>query len=172
MPKPQNTTTDLQIIGSTETIRIGRYEIPAKIDTGADSSAIWASQIEVDQNGILKFVLFDKKSPLYTGKVFKRTDFSIVQVRSTTGHQQIRYRTHFVVYIAGRKIKILMSLSDRSKNHFPALIGRRSISKKFLVDVSQNPPLKYKHKSTSLNQKLQKDKYQFHKQYFEKGDNL
>ena len=37
--------------------------IPAKIDTGADSSAVWASDIRVDENNLLHFKLFDKSSP-------------------------------------------------------------------------------------------------------------
>lgn len=36
--------------------------IPAKVDTGADGSAIWASSIRVDEEGNLRFYLFDKAS--------------------------------------------------------------------------------------------------------------
>ena len=38
--------TDLGIIGSTEYVEIaGIKKVPAKVDTGADSSAVWASNI-------------------------------------------------------------------------------------------------------------------------------
>lgn len=127
------------IIGSTEFVNFGEraQKIPAKIDTGADSSAVWASNIHIDKDGVLKFSLFGEGSPYYDGKIFKRTDYSVARVRSSSGHEQIRYRTHFWVKLGGRKIKMLMNLSDRSKNEFPVLIGRRSISGKFLVDVSR-----------------------------------
>ena len=127
------------VIGSTEFVDFDEraQKVPAKIDTGADSSAVWASNIRIDKDGVLKFSLFGEGSPYYNGKVFKRTDYSVARVRSSSGHEQIRYRTHFWVKISGRKIKMLMNLSDRSRNEFPVLIGRRSISGKFLVDVSR-----------------------------------
>lgn len=160
------------IIGATEFVDFGKraQNVPAKIDTGADSSAVWASKIRVDEDGVLKFALFGKGSPFYNGKIFKRTDFSVAKVRSTTGHEQIRYRTHFTVKIAGKRIKMLMNLSDRSKNAFPVLIGRRSISKKFLVDVSKKSvPSRKPTQTTRLNAELAKNPHQFHQKYHGKG---
>ena len=63
-----NNKPAMKTIGSTEYIDVDDFKhIPAKIDTGADSSSIWASHIEVSQDGVLHFQLFDKKSPFYTG---------------------------------------------------------------------------------------------------------
>ena len=89
------------IIGRSVNIDFGSRAIgvPAKIDTGADSSSVWASNIRIDKNGVLKFSLFGKGSPYYNGKVFRRTDYSVAMVRSSSGHEQIRYRTHFTVKI-------------------------------------------------------------------------
>ncbi len=160
--------TTKQIIGVTELVDFGRraQQVPAKIDTGADSSAVWATKIRVDQDGVLKFALFGEGSPYYNGKIFKRTDYSVAKVRSTTGHQQIRYRTHFRVTIGGRKIKMLMNLSDRSKNAFPVLIGRRSLTGKFVVDVSKkNVKLKKTLETRIINQELNQDRYQFYLKY-------
>lgn len=160
--------TTKQIIGATEFVDFGRraQQVPAKIDTGADSSAVWATKIRVDQDGVLRFALFGEGSPYYNGKIFKRTDYSVAKVRSTTGHQQIRYRTHFKVTIGGRKIKMLMNLSDRSKNAFPVLIGRRSLTGKFVVDVSKkNVKLKKPLETRIINQELNQDRYQFYLKY-------
>lgn len=161
-----------QIIGVTEYVDFGRraVKVPAKIDTGADSSAVWASKIRVDKDGVLKFALFGEGSPYYNGKIFKRTDYSVVKVRSTTGHEQIRYRTHFKITIGGRKIKVLMNLSDRSKNIFPVLIGRRSLTGKFLVDVSKkNIKIQKVFDIKVMNQELEQDPYQFYLKYHQKG---
>lgn len=130
---------DKQIIGIVEPVSIGQraINVPAKIDTGADSSSIWASNIRVCQDGSLKFSLFGKGSPYYNGKIFRRTDFSVVQVRSSNGISQTRYRTYFSIKLAGRKIRVLFSLADRSKNTYKILIGRRTISNKFVVDVTK-----------------------------------
>ena len=99
------------IIGRNVRVDFGKRAIgvPAKVDTGADSSSVWASNIRVDKDGVLKFALFGKGSPYYNGKIFKRTDFTVAMVRSSSGHEQIRYRTHFTVTIKGRKIKALFN---------------------------------------------------------------
>lgn len=161
------------VIGSTEYIDVGDYKhIPAKIDTGADSSSIWASHIRVTKDGILHFCLFDEGSPYYTGEVIKRKDYKVVVVRSAFGHEQIRYRTHISTVIKGRRIKILFNLSNRSENTFPALIGRRTISGKFLVDVSKKhtATLPRNHKTKIFQRLLEKDPYAFHQRFIQKAN--
>jgi len=156
-----------QVIGSTERIKIlGRDSVPAKIDTGADSSSIWASHIRVSRDGILRFRLFGEGSQYYTGKVIKRKDFKVASVRSSTGRSQIRYRTQFTITIGGRKVRALLNLSDRSKNSYKVLIGRRTISNKFIVDVTKKADIAINRSVTkTLNKKLQKNPYVFHKKY-------
>ena len=57
---PKNHQRELAIIGSTEFVDVaGISHIPAKIDTGADSSSIWVSHIRMDKDGTLFFQLFD-----------------------------------------------------------------------------------------------------------------
>ena len=162
---------ELAIIGSTEHVDVADIKhIPAKIDTGADSSSIWASHIEVSQDGVLSFCLFDEGSPFYTGEKLVRKDYKVAVVRNASGHEQIRYRTYLNLKIGGRQIKVLFNLSDRSRNNFPILIGRRSISGKFLVDVSKNhTPIPAKNpKSKLMQQKLRENPYRFHQEYIKK----
>ena len=157
----------LETIGSTEYVDIeGHKNIPAKIDTGADSSAIWASHIEVDQDGVLHFQLFDTKSPHYTGEIISRRDFRAVVVRNSSGHEQIRYCVRLSLKLSGRKIKATFTLSNRSKNNFPVLIGRRTISGKFLVDVAK------KHVTTLIQSRLEEDPFLFHQQYVNNNSKL
>ena len=162
----------LDTIGRSVYINFGRRatDVPAKIDTGADSSSVWASNIRVDKDGVLKFSLFGKGSPYYNGKVFRRTDYSVAIVKSASGHEIIKYRTHFTITIAGKKIKALFGLSDRAAHNFPVLIGRRTLSGKFLVDVSmsevKNPK---KIRTIELNKELAEDPRKFYKKYHQKG---
>ena len=161
----------LGIIGSTEYVDVAHIKgIPAKIDTGADSSSIWASHIRVTKDGVLRFRLFDEGSPFYTGKSFKRKDFKVAVVRNASGHEQIRYRTHLTLKLKGRRIKVLFNLSNRSNNNFPILIGRRSIVNKFLVDVARYhtvvPPKNPKTKI--VQRRLMEDPYKFHRRYIKK----
>ena len=161
----------LSIIGSTEYVDVARVKgVPAKIDTGADSSSIWASHIRVTKDGVLHFRLFDEGSPFYTGKSFKRKDFKVAVVRNASGHEQIRYRTHLTLKLKGRRIRVLFNLSNRSNNNFPILIGRRSIVNKFLVDVARYhtvvPPKNPKTKI--VQRRLMEDPYKFHRRYIKK----
>ena len=109
--------------------------VEAKIDTGADSSAIWASAIK-EENGELSFTLFDKDSPHYTGKVIKTEDFKTTKVKNSFGDVEQRYKVKLKLIIAGRKINSSFTLANRGKNSYSILIGRRTLHGKFLVDVS------------------------------------
>ena len=161
------------VIGASEWVFVSKYpQAPAKTDTGAQSSAIWASDIKVDKDGTLKFKLFGKGYYLYSGKVFKRLkgNYKVGIIRSSNGQEEIRYRTYLPITIAGKRIRTLFSLTDRSKNNFPILIGRRTIADKFIVD----PSIQNVHKfsvnthnpaTDSLIKELEKDPYKFHQKY-------
>jgi len=157
----------LPVIGKTRKINIiGHVQgIPAKIDTGADSSSIWATNISIDKKGMLHFTLFGEGSEFYTGEVISRKDFKVAQVASSTGHIQIRYRTHLTIRLGGKKIRVLFNLSDRSGNKFPILVGRRTIVGKFLVDVSRGLDIEKRFSKARLNKELKKDPYAFFQKY-------
>lgn len=154
--------TSLPHIGSTEYIKIFGRSVPAKIDTGADSSAIWASDIKITKDNILKFKLFAPESPFYTGKVIKRKDFKVSQVKSSNGQTEIRYCTTLSVNISGKQIRVSFNLSNRSRNQFPILIGRRTIKNKFLVDVSERAIIPKTSATLTLNRKLARNPRQFY----------
>ncbi len=143
--------------------------VPAKIDTGADSSAIWSEGVHVDEAGMLHYVLFGSDSEFYTGEEIITDDYTVAQVKSSTGHIQVRYRTQITMKMAGRKIKVLCNLSDRSQNEYPILIGRRTLSGKFIVDVTRR-----EHHGTTreitreLRKELEENPYEFYKKYHEK----
>ena len=157
------------IIGQDAIVEVlGQKEIPAKIDTGADSSAIWVSNVKITKDNILKFKLFDKQSPFFTNKTISRKDFRVVATRSSHGDQKIFYRTHIPMTIEGRKIRVLFTLADRSNNQYPILIGKRTIKNRFIVDVSKKLIQNHKPKiSNSLNKEFQKNPHKFHQKYIE-----
>lgn len=160
---------DLEIIGSTEYVKVENIDhIPAKIDTGADSSSIWASNIDVDKDGTLSFMLFDEDSKFYTGEKItrKKDEYKVKIVRSGHGDERIRYRTELDLEVNGHKIHAMFTLANRSRNNFPILIGRRTLKNKFLVDVSKMAVEKQSNpKTPKLNQELEKNPYAFHQKY-------
>lgn len=109
-------------------------DVPAKIDTGADSSSIWASQIS-EADGKLSFVLFAESSPFYSGEVIVTKDFTRSRIKNSFGHTERRYKTTLQVGIGGKKINAKFTLANRKNNTYPVLIGRRTLAGKFLVDV-------------------------------------
>ena len=158
---------NLPIIGSTEYVEIfGIKNIPAKIDTGADSSSIWSSNIDMKKDGTLVFSLFAEGSPFYTGELLETKDYFVKVVRSAHGDEQIRYRVKLPVKLGQKAFETTFTLASRAKNNFPILIGRHTLEGRFLVDVSVRNVEKPKNpRTTPLNDELRKDPYTFHQKY-------
>jgi len=134
---------NLSSIGTIETVDLpscGIVNVLAKIDTGADSSAIWASNIR-EVNGTLSFMLFGPTSPYYNAKEIKTRKYSLVTVRNSFGQKEIRYKVELKIKIAKRNINCRFTLANRINNRFPVLIGRRTLRGKFLVDVAKKNSL-------------------------------
>lgn len=129
------------IIGRSEYVESPLFgkgvKVPARTDTGARVASIWASNISMSEDGRLRFCLFDKQSDFYTGEVQETTDYKISVVRNSTGQEEMRFRVKIPITLAGKKINASFTLSDRSINSYPILIGRNVINNKFTVDVAQ-----------------------------------
>ena len=135
-----------QIIGRVEKIsfpELGIKNVHAKIDTGADLSSIWATGIQ-EEGGVLKFKLFGKKSPHYTGKEIQShtPHYLLTRIANSFGHKELRYVVKLQIKLGGKSIVGTFTLSNRSKKTYPLLIGRKLLNRKFVVDVSKGSPLK------------------------------
>lgn len=136
-----NHMKELQVIGRSVSIDFPNknlFCVPAKIDTGADRSAIWASDI-AEKDGVLNFSLFDANSPFYTGDRISTKKFQIRSIKNSFGVTELRYVVVILVVIDGRSIRARFTLADRSKSTYPVLIGRKTLQGKFIVDVSHEP---------------------------------
>lgn len=131
------------IVGRAERIDFPEGDIvgaPAKIDTGAYSSSVWASNIREEQ-GVLKFVFLGPESPYYSGKECQATEFRTVVVENSFGHKEERYSVPVRVRLGSKVVRSNFTLADRSKKTYPVLIGRRLLKGRYLVDVSEGQPL-------------------------------
>lgn len=149
----------LQAIGRVENVQIKDFTtIPARIDTGAKTSAIWASNI-YEKDGILHFTLFDKESGYYTGDEISTADFHKRIVASSNGEEEERWVVKLLFGLKGRKIRASFTLANRSKQTYPVLVGRNVLRGKFVVDVKQGQPLKEAEKlrSQQLQKRLSKE---------------
>lgn len=131
-----------KIIGRADKLdlpELGFVHVPAKVDTGAKTSAIWATNVH-ERDGGLAFTLFGPESPLYTGEEHFAPRFEQVTVASSIGAEQDRYKVVMLAKIRGKKIRASFTLADRSKQAYPVLIGRNALRGKFLVDVKSGRP--------------------------------
>lgn len=133
------------VIGRAEHVSLPELNVkfvPAKIDTGADLSSIWATAIR-EKDGVLSFKLFGPKSKFYSGKriEIESPNYLLTRIASSFGHRELRYVVKLQVEVGGRVIKASFSLSDRSRKTYPVLIGRKLLNGKFLVDVTKGRPL-------------------------------
>lgn len=127
-----------------EKIVIGRFDkadfpllnlenIAIKIDTGAYTSSIHCDNI-VEKDDRLYCTFLDEEHPLYNGKEFIFEDYDIVFVRSSNGVMQKRFQVQSTIKLFRKIFKISLSLSARQEMKFPVLIGRKFLTKKFIVD--------------------------------------
>lgn len=133
-------TNRVDIIGSRERVNFPELKlrnIPAKVDTGADSSAIWASDVRLNSSGDLEFKLFGRASEFYTGQQLTFRDYEQVLIRNAHG-ETWRYKLRLSVEIGGRKIRGWFTLADRGSLKYPILIGRRLVKNKFWIDVGRS----------------------------------
>lgn len=165
------------IIGRSEYIESPFFgegvKVPARTDTGARVASIWASAISMSEDGKLHYRLFDEQSKFYTGEMHETDEYRIAVVRNSTGQEEMRFRIKIPITLAGKKINASFTLSDRSINSYPILIGRNIINNKFAVDVTQNK-CELNSESTRKvvdeknNSELNSNPYEFYKKHAHK----
>jgi len=117
------------------------FELDAKVDTGAYTSAIHyhhAEVIERENERVLHFTLLDPKHPNYNDKSFYFKDFDERIIKNSFGDSEKRYIIKTVVQLFGKNFETELSLSDRGNLKFPILLGRKLLRKGFIVDVSKH----------------------------------
>jgi hypothetical protein len=131
------------IVGRAERVDFpdaGIVGVPAKIDTGAFRSSVWATDAR-EANGRLYFKLLGPESEYYTGHECETDRFEFVTVENSFGDVQERYSVHLRVRVGHKTITSNFTLADRSNKTYPVLIGRRLLRGRYMVDVSEGQPL-------------------------------
>lgn len=119
--------------------------IDIKIDTGAYTSSMHCHKV-IEEDNVLKCLFFDKEHLNYNKKIIVFKNYSTTKVKSSNGIVQNRYMVKTTMTIFDKKYNIHLTLSTRSEMKYPILIGRKFLSKKFIVDISL--------KNLSFEQKL------------------
>lgn len=127
-----------QTIGRREIVdfpELGLFGLVAKIDTGANTTALHCQHVRVE-NGVLYFRLLDESHPEYDEREQRFEKFEEKLIKSSFGQQEMRYVVRTKIRIGNRTIRSIISLSDRANMRYPVLIGRRLLKNRFDVDVS------------------------------------
>jgi hypothetical protein len=131
---------------ATEKVTIGRREIidfpdlelfgvTAKVDTGAYTTALHCHDIR-EEKGVLYFKLLDPSHPDYTAKELSIKEYFQKEIKNSFGEIEKRYIIKTIVRIGKKRIKSVISLTDRGTMRYPVLIGRKLLKNRFIVDVS------------------------------------
>ncbi|MFY9307998.1 MAG: RimK/LysX family protein [Bacteroidia bacterium] len=115
---------------------LGLFGITAKIDTGAYTTALHCEKIN-EANGVLYFTPLGLSHAEYKGEEQKFTSYTQKDIKNSFGETEKRYIIKTVVKIGRKRIKAIISLTDRGKMRYPVLIGRKLLKNRFVVDVSQ-----------------------------------
>ncbi len=143
MPQQKSRRRLKAVIGRAERVDFPAAEVfnvPAKIDTGAYRTSVWASDIR-EEDGVLKFKLMGPSSEHYSGKDCEVKKYEIVDVENSFGQKEQRYSIQFNVKVGHKTIRTNITLADRSKKTYPVLVGRKFLKGRFLVDVSEGDPV-------------------------------
>lgn len=132
---------NLPVLGWREAIGLPEFglgPISAKIDTGARTSALHATHIElIEQDGIplVRFRIDlghgHETAACETHAVSRR------KITSSNGHSQERLVIATKLALGGLLFSAEFSLTDRSDMLHPVLIGRTALEQRFLVDPAR-----------------------------------
>lgn len=129
------------VLGWREAIELpefGLAGVAAKIDTGARTSALHATHIELSERDGLALVRF--RIDLGHGNetaVCETLAVSRRRITSSNGHGEERLIVTTKIGLGGIVFEAEFSLTDRSDMIHPVLVGRTALQKRFLVDPAR-----------------------------------
>lgn len=112
------------------------FAIDIKIDSGAYTSSFHCHSIQ-EENNVLKCQFLDPKHEKYHEKYFTFKEFTQKRIKSSNGITENRYLIKTEILIFNEIYPIELSLTERGSMKFPVLLGRKFLSKKFIVDTSK-----------------------------------
>lgn len=116
------------------------FELPVKVDSGAYTSSLHSHNIEeFEENGIskIRFNLLDPDHEQYHEKEFVFEKYQLRKVKSSNGITEERFSIESTITIFEKDYPIELTLTERGSMRFPVLLGRKFLSKYFVIDTSK-----------------------------------
>ncbi len=128
----------MEVIGYIETVDLPEMELfglDAKIDTGADSCSLHCDEMKIEGDKVT-FLLHDEVHEAYHGKKITLPIYKIKRVKSSNGKSEERVFIKSPIKLGRKTYPAQISLANRENMKYPMLIGRRFLSRRYLIDVS------------------------------------
>lgn len=128
----------MEVIGYIESVDLPKMELfglDAKIDTGADSCSLHCDEMKV-KGDVVTFLLHDEVHEAYHGKKITLPIHKIKRVKSSNGKSEERVFIKSSIKLGSKTYQAQISLANRENMKYPMLIGRRFLSRRYLIDVS------------------------------------
>lgn len=119
---------------------LGLFDVDAKVDTGAFTSALHCSEVEYFEKDGRPYIRFTLKHKSYKGAHKKRFESPLSNkkvIKNSFGDTEERYIIETYIRIFNKEFKTELSLADRSRMEYPVLLGRSFLKKGFVVDVTK-----------------------------------
>ena len=136
--------TSLSYVHASEKITIGWIEpvtmkngsilLQAKMDTGADSSSLNATDIKKftkDGDEWIRFTITSRQGDEYH---LEKKVIKYIKIKRKLLVAQKRPVIKLNVCLAGKKKEVMVNLANRTNYKYPMLIGRNFLSGDFLID--------------------------------------
>lgn len=129
-----------KVLGYIEDAFIGKLglEMKAKLDTGADSSSVYAKDVEVyKKSGKDSWVRFRLVGKNGRSIRYNQNVISFVAIKLKTGGTQRRPVIHLPLCVGGVRGLAEVNLADREDFEYQMLIGREFLASRIMVDAGQ-----------------------------------
>ena len=133
--RKKNAKNSLTPLGWREWVFLPSYndfKLKAKIDTGARTSAIHATNIQIYRKNHDEMVRFQ----IYQSQSFLNIDTKLIsykKIKSSFGQTETRPMVHMKIKIGAETWLTEITLAQRAKLTYPMLIGRASLNKKHII---------------------------------------
>ncbi len=133
--------------------KLNLLRISVKIDSGAYTSSFHChkiEKIEIDGKDWVKCNFLDPAHNQYHEKEFCFEIYKYRKVKSSNGVVEERFSIITEMTIFNRKYPIELTLTERPEMKHPVLLGRKFLSRKFLINTSKKN-LSYKNEIIEIN---------------------
>lgn len=117
----------------------GIRRLRAKVDTGANTSALHVEDMQFLPDGYAEFdVVLSRQNVRRRRRIVAKIS-RWAKVRSSNGHYSMRCFVHTTIRIGPIQKRIELSLVSREKMTYRMLLGREALEGDFVIDVSRRP---------------------------------